>query len=134
MNLKIPETVKAILAGTTLGAIGSVMLSLTLEPEISESRMGQYGAFIGLIASASSVAIVQGSNAINNRQNANLHPNKLPSETDFNPILADIVKKSAENHLNALQPGSSEYFKALELYGNLLSGENNPPPTNSKKQ
>lgn len=134
MNLKIPETVKAILAGTTLGAIGSVILSLTLEPEISEMRMGQYGAFIGLIASATTTATITANNDNKDQSKGDFNPNKLPSETDFNPILADIVKKSAENHLNALQPGSSEYFKALELYGNLLSGENNPPPTNSKKQ
>ena len=134
MKLNLPQTLNAILTGTTLGAVSSVMLSLTLEPQISESRMGQYGAFIGLIASATSVAMVQGSSRNNTKENRILHPNKQPSKSDLNPILRDIIRNAAENHLNALQPGSDGYFQTLELYGNLLSGENSPPPTNLKNQ
>lgn len=133
MNLKIPETVKAILAGTTLGAIGSVMLSLTLEPEISEIRMGQYGAFIGLLSSATAVSLVVGSSRNNESEKSILNPNKHPQQSGNNPLLQELVRDAAENHLNSLQPGSSEYFSALELYGKMLSGENAPPPTNSKK-
>ena len=134
MNLKIPETVKAILAGTTLGAIGSVILSLTLEPEISEMRMGQYGAFIGLIASATTTATITANNDNKDQSKGDFNPNKHPQQLENKPFLQELVKDAAEKHLDALQPGSSEYFKALELYGNLLSGENNPPPTNLKKQ
>ena len=36
MRLKIPPTLKAILLGSVIGGVSSVLLSLTLEPEISE--------------------------------------------------------------------------------------------------
>lgn len=133
MKLNLPQILNAILAGTALGAIGSVMLSLTLEPEISEIRMGQYGAFIGLLSSASTVALVVGSSRTNESENAIFNRNKHPQQSEKKPLLQELVRDAAENHLNSLVPGSSEYFSALELYGKMLSGENAPPPTNSKK-
>lgn len=57
MKLNLPQTLNAILVGTALGAICGVFLA-TLEPEISQTKMSQYGAFIGLIASATSVSMV----------------------------------------------------------------------------
>lgn len=133
MKFNLHPSLSTILAGTAIGAVGSVLLSLTLEPEISEIRMGQYGAFIGLIASATSVAMITDNIGNKDQSKGDSNPNKIDSKTDFNPILAEIVQKATENHLNALRPGSSEYFEALELYGKMLSGENTTPPTNSKK-
>lgn len=133
MKLKIPLTLKSILLGSVIGGVSSILLSLTLEPEVSESRMGQYGAFIGLIASSVSVATITASGINKDQSKGDFIPNKHPQESENNPLLQELVRDAAENHLNNLQPGSSEYFSALELYGKLLSGENSPPPTNSKK-
>ena len=133
MRLKIPPTLKAILLGSVIGGVSSVLLSLTLEPEISEVRMGQYGAFIGLIASASTTSLISGSGTNKDQSKPELTPNKQPLKTDFNPILGELIQKATENHLNALLPGSPEYFEALELYGKLLSGENGTPNTNTPK-
>lgn len=133
MKLKIPPTLKAILIGSVIGGVSSVLLSLTLESEVSEVRMGQYGAFIGLIASAVATATLTASNPNKPQSNPDFTPNKLDSKTDFNPILGELIQKATENHLNALLPGSSEYFEALELYGKLLSGENSTPNTNTPK-
>ncbi len=133
MRFKIPPTLKAILLGSVIGGVGSVVLSLTLEPEISELRMGQYGLFIGLIASSTATSIITASSPNKDQSKPELTPNKLDSKPDFNPILAEIVIKATNNHLNALLPGSPEYFEALELYGKLLLGNSDTPNTNSKK-
>lgn len=133
MKIKLPQTLNAILAGTALGAVGSVMLSLTLEPEISEVRMGQYGAFIGLIASATSVAIATGSDSYKRSENAKLPGNKSTQQSGSNTFLQELVKDAAEKHLNRLQPGSLEYFEALELYGKMVLPENDTLPTNNEK-
>lgn len=131
--MKILEPVKAIILGTVIGGISSVMISLTLEPEISETRMGQYGLIVGLIASSVSVAI----NTITDRNNTQSKPiytpNKPESKPDFNLILGELIQRSAENHLNALSPGSPEYYTALDLYWKTLSGENNTLNTNTLK-
>ncbi|HEY9866939.1 MAG TPA: hypothetical protein V6D21_22385 [Candidatus Obscuribacterales bacterium] len=131
MKLKLPPILSPILTGTVVAAIGSVLLSLTLESEVSEVRMGQYGGFIGLLSSASAVAV--GSNRNNEPENQAITPKKPEAKTDFNPILGELIQKATENHLNALQPGSPEYFATLELYGKLLSGENGTPDTNTQK-
>jgi hypothetical protein len=133
MRLKIPQTLKAILLGSVIGGVSSVLLSLTLEPEISEVRMGQYGAFIGLIASATATATLTPSTRKDDQLKPDTNPNKLDSKPDFNPILAEIVIKATNNHLNALLPGSPEYFEALELYGKLLLGNSDTPNTNTPK-
>jgi hypothetical protein len=133
MRFKIPPTLKAILLGSVIGGVSSVLLSLTLEPEISELRMGQYGLFIGLIASATATATLTPSTRKDDQSKPELTPNKQPLKTDFNPILGELIQKATENHLNALLPGSPEYFEALELYGKLLSGENGTPNTNTTK-
>lgn len=133
MKLKLPPILSAILTGTAVAAIGSVLLSLTLESEVSELRMGQYGGFIGLLSSASAVAVVVGSSRNNEPDSLAIVPKKPEVKTDFNPILGELIQKATENHLNALQPGSPEYFEALELYGKLLLGENNTPDTNTQK-
>lgn len=57
MKLNLPQTLNCILLGSALGAISGVFLS-TFEPEISQSKMAQYGALIGLIASTASVSTV----------------------------------------------------------------------------
>jgi len=133
MGFKLPQTLKAILLGSVIGGVSSVLLSLTLEPEISELRMGQYGLFIGLIASSVTSATLTPSTRKDDQLKPDYTPNKLDSKPDFNPILAEIVIKATNNHLNALLPGSPEYFEALELYGKLLSGENGTPNTNTPK-
>lgn len=133
MELKIPPILSSIITATAVGVVGSVLLSLTLEPEVSEVRMGQYGGFIGLISGASAVAVAVGSNRNNEPRNEDIIPKKLEAKTDFNPILGDLIRKSAESHLNALLPGSSEYFEALELYGKLLSGDSATLPTNTQE-
>jgi hypothetical protein len=129
----ILSSLKAILIGSVIGGISSVLLSLTLEPEISEVRMGQYGLFIGLIASATATATLTASNPNKPQSNPDSTPNKLDSKTDFNPILGELIQKATENHLNALLPGSPEYFEALELYGKLLLGNSGTPNTNTPK-
>jgi len=133
MKLKIPPTLKSILLGSVIGGVSSVLLSLTLEPEVSEIRMGQYGAFIGLIASATTTATLTASNPNKNQSKGDFIPNKLDAKPDYSPILGELIQKATENHLNALLPGSPEYFEALELYGKLLSGENGTPNTNTPK-
>ena len=133
MRFKIPPTLKAILLGSVIGGVSSVLLSLTLEPEISEVRMGQYGAFIGLIASSVTSATLTASGINKAQSKSDFNPNKHPQASENNPLLQELVRDAAENHLNSLQPGSSEYFSALELYGKMLSVENNPPPTNTPK-
>ena len=133
MRLKIPSTLKAILLGSVIGGVSSVLLSLTLEPEISELRMGQYGAFIGLIASATATATLTPSTRKDDQSKPELTPNKQPLKTDFNPILGELIQKATENHLNALLPGSPEYFETLELYGKLLLGNSDTPNTNTPK-
>jgi hypothetical protein len=95
--------------------------------------MGQYGAFIGLICSATSVALVLSEQRISNGQKQQINPDNIPSKIDFSPLLAEIVQKAAEKHLDALQPGSSEYFETLEMYGRLLSEEITPSPTSTRK-
>jgi hypothetical protein len=129
----ILSSLKAILIGSVIGGVSSVLLSLTLEPEISEVRMGQYGLFIGLIASSVTSVTLTPSTRKDDQSKPELTPNKQPLKTDFNPILGELIQRATENHLNCLQPGSPEYFEALELYGKVLSGENNPPPTNTPK-
>ena len=129
----ILSSLKAILIGSVIGGVSSVLLSLTLEPEISEVRMGQYGLFIGLIASATATATLTASNPNKPQSNPDSTPNKLDSKTDFNPILGELIQKATENHLNALLPGSPEYFEALELYGKLLLGNSGTPNTNTPK-
>ncbi|HEY9867205.1 MAG TPA: hypothetical protein V6D21_23720 [Candidatus Obscuribacterales bacterium] len=57
MKLNLPQTLNCILLGSALGAISGAFLS-TFEPEISLSKMARYGAFIGLIASTTSVSMV----------------------------------------------------------------------------
>jgi hypothetical protein len=131
--MEILSSLKAILIGSVIGGISSVLLSLTLEPEISEVRMGQYGLFIGLIASATATATLTASNPNKPQSNPDSTPNKLDSKTDFNPILGELIQKATENHLNALLPGSPEYFEALELYGKLLLGNSGTPNTNTPK-
>jgi len=95
--------------------------------------MGQYGAFIGLIASATATATLTPSTRKDDQLKPDTNPNKLDSKPDFNPILAEIVIKATNNHLNALLPGSPEYFEALELYGKLLLGNSDTPNTNTPK-
>lgn len=133
MDIKIPEPVKAILVGTVIGGISSVLLSLTLEPEISEVRMGQYGGVIGLIASSTTTALLAITTRNNSQSNKEIDTNKSDSKPDFNLILGELIQKSAENHLNALPPGSPEYYTALDLYWKTLSGENGTPNTNTQK-
>ena len=133
MRFKIPPTLKAILLGSVIGGVGSVVLSLTLEPEVSEVRMGQYGAFIGLIASAVAVTTITASSPNKDQSKPDYTPNKPEFKPDYNPILVEMIQKATENHLNRLQPGSPEYFEALELYGKVLSGENGTPNTNTTK-
>ena len=133
MDIKISEPVKAIMVGTVISGLSSVLLSLTLEPEISEVRMGQYGGFIGLIASSTTTALL----AITTRNNTQSKPDYRPNKSDPNPgfsiVFGELIQRATENHLNCLQPGSSEYFEALELYGKVLSGENGTPNINTQK-
>jgi gas vesicle protein len=129
----ILSSLKAILIGSVIGGISSVLLSLTLEPEISEVRMGQYGLFIGLIASSVTSVILTPSTRKDDQSKPELTPNKPDSKPEFNPILTEIVIKATNNHLNALLPGSPEYFEALELYGKLLLGNSGTPNTNTPK-
>ncbi|MEL0594278.1 MAG: hypothetical protein U1V55_07635 [Planktothrix rubescens PR222] len=131
--MEILSSLKAILIGSVIGGISSVLLSLTLEPEISEVRMGQYGLFIGLIASSVTSVILTPSTRKDDQSKPELPPNKPDSKPDFNPILGEIVIKATNNHLNALLPGSPEYFEALELYGKLLLGNSGTPNTNTPK-
>ncbi len=134
MKLNLLKSLNTILLGAAVGAVSSVMLSLTLEPEISEVRMGQYGGFIGLIASATSVAILTGSNTNKQPENTKTTTYKTPQQLNNNSFLQELVRDAAEKHLNRLQPGSSEYFEALELYGKMVLPENDTLPTNPKKQ
>jgi hypothetical protein len=129
----ILSSLKAILIGSVIGGVSSVLLSLTLEPEISEVRMGQYGLFIGLIASSVTSVTLTPSTRKDDQSKPELPPNKPDSKPDFNPILGEIVIKATNNHLNALLPGSPEYFEALELYGKLLLGNSGTPNTNTPK-
>lgn len=131
--MKIPEPIKAIILGSVIGGVSSVLLSLTLEPEISEIRMGQYGLFVGLIASSVSVASNTVTTRNNTKSNKETDLNKSDSKPDINFLLGELIQRATENHLNCLQPGSPEYFEALELYGNVLSLENSPPHTNTPK-
>lgn len=131
--MKIPEPVKAIMVGTVIGGLSSVLLSLTLEPEISEVRMGQYGGFIGLIASSTTTALLAITTRNNTQSNKETSPNKSDSKPDFNLVLGELIQRATENHLNCLQPGSPEYFEALELYGKVLSPESTTPNTNTQK-
>ena len=131
--MKIPEPVRAIFLGTAISVVSSVMLSLTLEPEISEVRMGQYGGFIGLIASSTTTALLAITTRNNSQSNKEISPNKSDLKPDFNLLLGELIQRATENHINCLQPGSPEYFEALELYGKVLSGENSPPHTNTPK-
>ena len=133
MDIKIPEPVKAIMIGTMIGGLSSVLISLTLEPEVSEVRMGQYGGFIGLIASSTTTAILTIATRNNSQSNKEIDPNKSDPKPDFNLILGELIQRSAENHLNALLPGSPEYYTALDLYWKTLSGENDTPNTNTQK-
>lgn len=133
IGMKILEPVKAILLGTIVGGVSSVLLSLTLEPEISEVRMGQYGAFIGLIASSTTTAILTIATRNNSQSNKEIDTNKIDSKPDFSLVLGELIQRSAENHLNALLPGSPEYYTALDLYWKTLSGENDTPNTNTQK-
>ena len=131
--MKILEPVKAILLGTMVGGVSSVLISLTLEPEISEIRMGQYGLIVGLIASSVSTTINTITDRNSTQSKPDYTPNKPELKPDFSLVLGELIQRSAENHLNALLPGSPEYFEALELYGKLLSGENGTPNTNTPK-
>jgi hypothetical protein len=131
--MRILEPVKAILVGTVIGGISSVLLSLTLEPEISEVRMGQYGGFIGLIASSTTTALLAITTRNNTQSNKETSPNKSDPNPDFSIVFGELIQRATENHLNCLQPGSPEYFEALELYGKVLSGENGTPNTNTPK-
>lgn len=131
--MKIPEPVKAIMVGTVIGGISSVLLSLTLEPEISEVRMGQYGGFIGLIASSTTTALLAITTRNNTQSNKETSPNRSDPKPDFNLVLGELIQRATENHLNCLQPGSPEYFEALELYGKVLSPESTTPNTNTQK-
>jgi len=133
MRFKLPQTLKAIMVGTVIGGISSVLLSLTLEPEISEVRMGQYGGFIGLIASSTTTALLAVTTRNNTQSKPDYTSNKSDSKPDFNLVLGELIQRATENHLNCLQPGSPEYFEALELYGKLLSGENGTPNINTQK-
>ena len=133
MRLKIPQTLKAIILGSVIGGVSSVLLSLTLEPEISEVRMGQYGAFIGLIASASTTSLISGSSTNKDQSKPDYTPNKPELKPDFSLVLGELIQRSAENHLNALLPGSPEYYTALDMYWKTLSGENDTPNTNTQK-
>ena len=133
IGMKILEPVKAILLGTIVGGVSSVLLSLTLEPEISEVRMGQYGTFIGLIASSTTTAILTIATRNNSQSNKEIDTNKIDSKPDFSLVLGELIQRSAENHLNALLPGSPEYYTALDLYWKTLSGENDTPNTNTQK-
>lgn len=133
MDIKIPEPVKAIMIGTMIGGLSSVLISLTLEPEVSEVRMGQYGGFIGLIASSTTTAILVIAGRNNSQSNKEIGPNKSDPKPDFSLVLGELIQRSAENHLNALLPGSPEYYTALDLYWKTLSGENDTPNTNTQK-
>lgn len=133
MDIKIPEPVKAIMIGTMIGGLSSVLISLTLEPEVSEVRMGQYGGFIGLIASSTTTAILTIATRNNSQSNKEIDTNKIDSKPDFSLVLGELIQRSAENHLNALLPGSPEYYTALDLYWKTLSGENDTPNTNTQK-
>lgn len=133
MDIKIPEPVKAIMIGTMIGGLSSVLISLTLEPEVSEVRMGQYGGFIGLIASSTTTAILVVATRNNSQSNKEIDTNKIDSKPDFSLVLGELIQRSAENHLNALLPGSPEYYTALDLYWKTLSGENDTPNTNTQK-
>lgn len=133
MKISLPQELKAILVGTVLGGVSSVLLSLTLEPEISESRMGQYGGFIGLISSAVSTAVMAVSNQKNSNKNIEATPNNSSQQLNLQDILINVVSEGVQKHLDSLQPGSPDYFKTLETYGKVLIHENTPPPTNTQK-
>ncbi len=133
IGMKILEPVKAILLGTMIGGVSSVLLSLTLEPEISELRMGQYGLFIGLIASSTATSIITASSPNKDQSKPDYTPNKPELKPDFSLVLGELIQRSAENHLNALLPGTPEYYTALDLYWKTLSGENDTSNTNTQK-
>ena len=133
MKISLPQELKAILVGTVLGGVSSVLLSLTLEPEVSESRMGQYGGFIGLISAATSTAIMAVSNRKDSDKNTQLTPYNPPQELNFQDVLIQTVNDGIQKHLDALQPGSPEYSEALELYSRVLPVKNDPLPTNNQK-
>ena len=131
--MKILEPVKAILLGTMIGGVSSVLISLTLEPEISEIRMGQYGLIVGLIASSVSTTINTITDRNSTQSKPDYTPNKPELKPDFSLVLGELIQRSAENHLNALLPGSPEYYTALDLYWKTLSGENDTSNTNTQK-
>ena len=133
IGMKILEPVKAILLGTMVGGVSSVLISLTLEPEISEIRMGQYGLIVGLIASSVSTTINTITDRNSTQSKPDYTPNKPELKPDFSLVLGELIQRSAENHLNALLPGSPEYYTALDLYWKTLSGENDTPNTNTQK-
>ena len=133
IGMKILEPVKAILLGTMIGGVSSVLISLTLEPEISEIRMGQYGLIVGLIASSVSTTINTITDRNSTQSKPDYTPNKPELKPDFSLVLGELIQRSAENHLNALLPGSPEYYTALDLYWKTLSGENDTPNTNTQK-
>ena len=133
IGMKILEPVKAILLGTMIGGVSSVLISLTLEPEISEIRMGQYGLIVGLIASSVSTTINTITDRNSTQSKPDYTPNKPELKPDFSLVLGELIQRSAENHLNALLPGSPEYYTALDMYWKTLSGENDTPNTNTQK-
>ena len=133
IGMKILEPVKAILLGTMVGGVSSVLISLTLEPEISEIRMGQYGLIVGLIASSVSTTINTITDRNSTQSKPDYTPNKPELKPDFSLVLGELIQRSAENHLNALLPGSPEYYTALDMYWKTLSGENDTPNTNTQK-
>lgn len=118
------------MTGTALGTVASVLLSLTLEPEVSESRMAQYGGFIGLVSSSVVAALMSSKNS---NQKTVLEPHNRQPNLGFSTILTQTITNGIQNHLDSLQPGSPEYLKALELYGQVLSAENATLPTNTRK-
>ena len=128
------NVLKSIGLGVVVGVLSSVCLSLTLEEEVSEARMGLYGGFISLIAASTSVAADSYIKRNNQEEKAVLPPAKNQATEELQHLIAQIVINGFENHLNALQVGSPEYQKALESYGSLLIAKTFPPSTKADKR
>ena len=104
---------KSIGLGVAIGIASSVCLSLTLEEEVSEQRMALYGGFISIVATSTSVASISYLKRNNEEEKAILLPSKPYPNPETEAIIARIIESGFQNHLNSLQPGSSEYLKAL---------------------
>lgn len=127
------NVLKSIGLGVIVGALSSVCLSLTLEEEVSEQRMALYGGFISAIAASISVASVSYLKRNGEEEKPDLPQTKTLAIEETQRIMAQVIIDGFNNHLNSLQPGSLEYQKALESYGNLLATKTFPLPTKTEK-